>query len=176
MTMAGYAGELAHRLAQDAEAVCRCYLSNGRREGRYWLVGDINNTPGRSMFVRLSGPESGKGRRGQMGRRGHRRTWRPARCDPALTWPCRLPRHRRGSPTVPQSATAKARPRASTSFGICTGRLTGIGTSPVRHVATDCGHCRRDVFANTRHCGFARNRSPAFPSALLLSPGPPCGD
>jgi hypothetical protein len=65
MTMAGYASELAHRLARDAEAVCRCYLSNGRREGRYWLVGDIKNTPGRSMFVRLSGPESGKGAAGK---------------------------------------------------------------------------------------------------------------
>jgi hypothetical protein len=65
MTMAGYAGELAHRLAREAEAVCRCYLSNGCREGRYWLVGDIKNTPGRSMFVRLSGPESGKGAAGK---------------------------------------------------------------------------------------------------------------
>lgn len=52
--MAGYAGELACRLTREAEAVCRHYLSNGRREGRYWLVGDVNNTPGRSMFVRLS--------------------------------------------------------------------------------------------------------------------------
>jgi hypothetical protein len=47
------AAELAHRLARDAEAVCRRYLSAGRREGGYWLVGDVRNTPGRSMFVRL---------------------------------------------------------------------------------------------------------------------------
>ncbi|ANW02730.1 DUF7146 domain-containing protein [Bradyrhizobium icense] len=47
------ASELAHRLAREAEAVCRHYLSNGRRMGRYWLVGDVRNTPGRSMFVRL---------------------------------------------------------------------------------------------------------------------------
>src|SRR5690348_4785628 len=53
------ASELAHRLAREAEAVCRHYLSNGRREGRYWLVGDARNTPGRSMFVRLK--ESVKG-------------------------------------------------------------------------------------------------------------------
>ena len=65
MTMPGYAGELARRLAREAEAVCRRYLSNGRREGRYWLVGDVNNTPGRSMFVRLAGPESGKGAAGK---------------------------------------------------------------------------------------------------------------
>jgi len=55
------ASELAHRLAREAEAVCRHYLSNGRRHGNYWLVGDARNTPGRSLFVRLSGPESGKG-------------------------------------------------------------------------------------------------------------------
>ncbi len=59
--MPGHAGELARRLAREAEAVCREYLSNGHRVGRYWLVGDVKNTPGRSMFVRLSGPESGKG-------------------------------------------------------------------------------------------------------------------
>jgi hypothetical protein len=59
------AAELAHRLARDAEAVCRHYLSNGRREGGYWLVGDVRNTPGRSMFVRLKGAESGKGPAGK---------------------------------------------------------------------------------------------------------------
>lgn len=55
----------ARRLAREAEAVCRQYLSNGRREGRYWLVGDVKNTPGRSMFVRLSDPESGQGAAGK---------------------------------------------------------------------------------------------------------------
>lgn len=63
--MPGYEGELARRLARDAEAVCRHYLSNGRREGRYWMIGDVKNTPGRSMFVRLTGPESGKGAAGK---------------------------------------------------------------------------------------------------------------
>ncbi|ADH90137.1 conserved hypothetical protein [Ancylobacter novellus DSM 506] len=51
--MSGIAQNLSRRLADRAEAVCRHYLSNGRREGRYWLVGDIRNTPGRSLFVRL---------------------------------------------------------------------------------------------------------------------------
>jgi Toprim domain len=53
------ASELAHRLAREAEAVCRHYLSNGKREGRYWLVGDVYNTPGRSMFVRLQASPKG---------------------------------------------------------------------------------------------------------------------
>jgi hypothetical protein len=59
------ASELAHRLAREAEAVCRHYLFNGRREGGYWLVGNVENTPGRSLFVRLIGPTSGKGAAGK---------------------------------------------------------------------------------------------------------------
>ena len=47
------AAELAHRLAREAEAVCRHYLSNGRREGRYWLVGDVQQYAG-SLDVRPS--------------------------------------------------------------------------------------------------------------------------
>lgn len=45
--------EIAARLGDQAEAVCRHYLPAGRREGNYWLVGDIHNTPGRSMYVRM---------------------------------------------------------------------------------------------------------------------------
>ncbi|MEP7457607.1 toprim domain-containing protein [Phyllobacterium sp. SB3] len=59
------ASTLAQRLGRQAEAVCKHYLSAGHREGRYWLVGDARNTPGRSMYVRLSGPESGKGAAGK---------------------------------------------------------------------------------------------------------------
>ncbi|HEV7252116.1 MAG TPA: toprim domain-containing protein [Mesorhizobium sp.] len=59
------ASDLARRLAREAEAVCQHYLSNGRREGRYWLVGDVNNTPGRSLYVRLTGPDFGKGAAGK---------------------------------------------------------------------------------------------------------------
>lgn len=59
------ATDLARRLAAQAEAVCRRYLSNGHREGRYWLVGDVRNTPGRSMFVRLKGGDAGKGAAGK---------------------------------------------------------------------------------------------------------------
>ena len=59
--MSPQASDLARRLAERAEIVCRHYLSNGRRSGNYWLVGDINNTPGRSLFVRLTGRQSDKG-------------------------------------------------------------------------------------------------------------------
>jgi hypothetical protein len=59
------ASELARRLARDAEAVCRHYLSNGRRSGRYWVAGDVMNTPGRSLYVRLTGPDYGLGAAGK---------------------------------------------------------------------------------------------------------------
>lgn len=51
--------DIAQRLGSRAEAVCRHYLSNGRREGRYWLVGDVRNTPGRSLYVRLVDMDKG---------------------------------------------------------------------------------------------------------------------
>lgn len=59
------AGELANRLGDRAEAVCRHYLSKGHREGRYWLVGDAHNTPGRSLYVRLAGSQDGRGAAGK---------------------------------------------------------------------------------------------------------------
>jgi len=59
------AADLARRLARDAEAVCHYYLSNGRRSGRYWIAGDVQNTPGRSLYVRLSGPDYGPGAAGK---------------------------------------------------------------------------------------------------------------
>lgn len=54
------ASDLAGRLAQDAEAVCRHYLSAGRRAGNYWLVGDVANNKGRSLYVHLTGPRAGR--------------------------------------------------------------------------------------------------------------------
>ena len=53
-------------LAENAEGVCRAYLPAGRREGSYWIVGDLQNNPGRSLFVRLTGPTSGPGAAGKF--------------------------------------------------------------------------------------------------------------
>ena len=77
--MSSQAAELAHRLARDAEAVCRHYLSNGRREGRYWLVGDVRQHA-RPQPVRPA-ERTGlrQGRRRQMDRCGDRRPWRSPR-------------------------------------------------------------------------------------------------
>lgn len=59
MTMPS-ASDLASRLAENAEAVCRHYLSAGVRAGNYWIVGDVMNSKGRSLYVHLAGPRRGK--------------------------------------------------------------------------------------------------------------------
>ena len=58
--------EVIRALAQNAESDCRAYLPAGRREGSYWIVGDLQNNPGRSLFVRLAGPASGPGAAGKF--------------------------------------------------------------------------------------------------------------
>ena len=106
------ASELAHRLAREAEAVCRHYLSNGRREGRYWLVGDVHNTPGRSMFVRLQelpkGP-AGKWTDAATGEHGDLLDIiRESRGS------ARLPRGRRGGEALSEAASYRTRTRPET--------------------------------------------------------------
>lgn len=66
---------IARELADQAERLCRRYLSNGRREGNYWLVGDVRNSPGRSLYVRLrdvplAGGRAGKWTDAQSGEHG----------------------------------------------------------------------------------------------------------
>ena len=50
------AAAIAAALAHCAEAVCRHYLPHGRRQGRYWVAGDLDGARGRSLYVRLAGP------------------------------------------------------------------------------------------------------------------------
>jgi len=64
-TFSSPASQIAAALAGHAEAVCRRYLSRGRKEGRYWLVGDVHNTPGRSLYVRLTASPDGRGAAGK---------------------------------------------------------------------------------------------------------------
>src|SRR5260370_26620617 len=97
--MPSQAAELAQRLARSAEAVCRHYLSNGRREGRYWLVGDVANTPGRSLYVRLHGPLSGKRAAGKWTEYVSARVML-RRCDWALS-------HGRSTGSTPHNLSAR---------------------------------------------------------------------
>lgn len=55
------ATELAARLGERAEGVCRRYLPGGRKEGTYWKAGNARGDPGRSLFVGL-GPPAHPGR------------------------------------------------------------------------------------------------------------------
>ena len=50
------AAAIAAALGLQAETVCRRYLPHGRRQGRYWIAGDLDGARGRSLFVRLHGP------------------------------------------------------------------------------------------------------------------------
>ena len=50
------ASRLAAALSERAEAVCRQYLPHGRRQGRYWVAGDLDGARGRSLYVRLRPP------------------------------------------------------------------------------------------------------------------------
>ncbi len=50
------AARVAAALGARAEEVCRRYLPQGRKQGRYWTAGDIRGARGRSLFVRLAPP------------------------------------------------------------------------------------------------------------------------
>ena len=50
------ASAIATALGARAEEVCRRYLPQGRKQGRYWTAGDIRGARGRSLFVRLAPP------------------------------------------------------------------------------------------------------------------------
>src|SRR3954470_10276614 len=56
------ARDLAAELSRHAEAVCRTYLWNGKRQGHHWIVGDVGNNPGRSLYVRLTSGRTAAGR------------------------------------------------------------------------------------------------------------------
>ena len=50
------AADIAAALGARAEEVCRRYLPQGRKQGRYWTAGDVYGARGRSLFVRLAPP------------------------------------------------------------------------------------------------------------------------
>ena len=161
------ASDLASRLGQNAEAVCRHYLSNGRRQGNYWLVGDVRNTPGRSMFVRLR--ESRKGRAGKWldaatGEHGDlldviREMLRPRPNSP-------MSPRKRGASSVCRIRTNEPRPRGDRRRAI---RLNRSRAAAMGDVATDHRHNRGNVSAPTRITALHGTGQSALPSTLLLS-------
>ncbi|MEY9537885.1 hypothetical protein ABIE85_000945 [Bradyrhizobium diazoefficiens] len=157
--MSRHASELARRLAREAEAVCRHYLSNGKRAGRYWVVGDVHNAPGRSLFVRLQdSPKGSAGKwtdaatgehgdlldiiRESMGLRDFREVAQEARCF------LKLPRSE-------QQPTAKpVRSRAPTGSQEAARRLFGM-SSPIEGTVAETYLQRRGV-ASAHHNGSLR--------------------
>lgn len=136
--MTGSASELARRLGDHVEAVCREYLSNGYRSGNHWIVGDVRNTRGRSMHVRLranaKGP-AGKWVDEQSGEHGDlldvieascgltefrevadeaRRFLAMPRPQPPVSGPQRHPAAARGSPDAARRLFAMSKPIAGT--------------------------------------------------------------
>lgn len=165
-TMSGPAAALAGRLARDAEAVCRHYLSNGRRSGRYWLVGDVANTPGRSLFVRLTGPANGPGAAGHWsdaatGQHGDLLDLIGLACDFGRLQDtiAEAKRFLGGVPAAPLRRPARG----------CTARLGRGRTAPVRRRATGHRDAGRDLPARARYHGLSVAGTAALPSGLLLS-------
>ena len=56
------AADLSAQLALRAEDVCRHYLPQGTKNGRFWQVGNTAGDPGQSLFVHLTGRSQGKWR------------------------------------------------------------------------------------------------------------------
>jgi hypothetical protein len=174
--MPGPAADVARQLARQAEAVCRHYLSNGFRAGRYWHVGDIANTPGQSLYVRLAGPSAGKWTDAATGEHGDlldlialnqnlplKDALAEARQFLALPQPQRyvVPRHRaRSTPEAARRLFAMARPisgmiaetylRARGITGVC--HLTALRFHP------DCFYGGHDA--------AGRNGGPALIAAV----------
>ena len=152
------ASELARRLARDAEAVCRHYLSTGRRRA-VLAGGRCPKHAGPSLFVRLSGrkaaraqPESGRYGSGQMAIC----FTSSARPGPPIfgRWP------KKPVAFYPSAADRIAR------FGEHAPTTLPHGPA-LRHVAPIARTV--DVFAPSRNYGVARNRKSALPPTLLLS-------
>lgn len=59
------APEIARLLSRHALAVCQTYLPQGRKTGNHWIIGNLSGDKGRSMHVRLQGPDYGPGAAGK---------------------------------------------------------------------------------------------------------------
>jgi len=53
------AADIAQRLAEDAESICRLLLPNGKRQGQEWCAGSVQGEAGESLKVRLTGSKAG---------------------------------------------------------------------------------------------------------------------
>jgi hypothetical protein len=110
--------DLAHRLGEQAEAVCRALLPKGRRQGHYWLCGDVLGTPGRSLYVRLSGLRAGHWTDAASGEYGdlldliglnRGLDFRATLAEARLLLSLPVPLHRPANPPAPMGSSEAAR-------------------------------------------------------------------
>ena len=142
--------DLAHRLAREAEAVCRHYLSNGCRVGNYWQVGDVRNTAGRSMFVRLTGRDGGR----RAGKWTDAATSEHGDLLDVIRESCGLVDFRDVAEEARRFLSLPRpdpEPDYRTSIISSTDRLAAIGAASVRDVGTDCRDVGRNLSASPRH-------------------------
>ncbi len=53
---------IAEFLAQKADSVASYLFPNGTKEGHYWVIGDIQGNPGKSLKIKISGDKVGRWR------------------------------------------------------------------------------------------------------------------
>ena len=163
------ASDLARRLARDAKAVCRHHLPGGRRQGHYRLVGDVENSPGRSLHVRLRGPGSGKGAAGEWTDAAAATHGRPAGPDRHPRAPDRVGRHPGRGATLSRPAAARTPGR---SRDTSTDRPTRSGTTAVGDLQPGPRHDRGDVSPQPRQYDSMGLHVAQVPPALLPSARP----
>ena len=178
------AAVLARRLARDAEAVCRHYLSNGRRSGRYWVAGDVIEHPGPQPLCAAHRSRLRSGCCRQMDRCRNGSARRSVGPDPPqsrssaacarrwtrrpFSWRCpdtsgaekprRRPATRPRPPAVCSAPDARSQVRKPKP-------ISALGASPVISIGWRC------VF--TRGSGTARpRRRPLKPGRHCLPPSP----
>ena len=125
------AAAIAAALAERAEEVCRAYLPHGRRQGRYWVAGDLDGARGRSLFVRLAPPGT------------------PGKFTDAATAEhgdlLDIVRHRSRAPTL-RAALDEAR----AFLALPPAPDTGTGTAPLRGSAYDATEAARRLWRRCR--------------------------
>ncbi len=141
------AADIAAALGARAEAVCRRYLPQGRKQGRYWVAGDLEGARGRSLFVRLHGPGvPGKWTDAATGQHGDLLD---------------LVRHRSGAPTL-RAALAEARAFLALPAPPASGESYDA-TEAARRLWRRCraiGGTHAEAYLHAR--GLARCRFPAL--------------
>lgn len=158
------ARDLSAQLADRVEAVCRHYLSNGRRSGGYWIVGDTGNSKGRSLFVRLNGPTHGKGARGK---------WQDAATDEhgdLLDLIAEREGHRTLKDTLAEARRFLGQPELKHDDGYARGRerKSGSDTSFIARRIWAEGLPLADTLAE--RCLTTRSLKPPYPADLRFRP------